>query len=88
MLFYPILRPSVTDPLASVFSLGFSLEKTPPGRQIFRHTGCPFTSGLCFAFFKHTQMIYAGYVKVAPGRPQALKISPGIRVAKFSLDKG
>lgn len=27
-------------------------------------------SGRCFSFFKHTQIIYAGYVKVTPGEPQ------------------
>ena len=27
-------------------------------------------SGRCFALFKHTQIIYAGYVKVASGEPQ------------------
>ena len=32
--------------------------------------GCPFLSEHCFAFFKHTQMIYAGCVKVTPGKPQ------------------
>ena len=37
-------------------------------------------------------MIYAGYVKVAPGKPQTgcvkLKISPGTEEAKFSLGEG
>ena len=37
-------------------------------------------------------MIYAGYVKVAPWKPQTgrvkLKISPGTREAKFSLAEG
>ena len=37
-------------------------------------------------------MIYAGYVKVAPGKPQTsrakLKISPGAWEAKFSLCEG
>ena len=27
-------------------------------------------SSRCFAFFEHTQIIYAGYVEVAPGEPQ------------------
>ena len=27
-------------------------------------------SGRCFALFKHTQIIYVGYVKVASGEPQ------------------
>ena len=42
-----------------------------------------------FAFFKHTQMIHAGCVKVAPGKPHTgrvkLKISPDAREAKFSV---
>ena len=37
-------------------------------------------------------MIYAGYVKVAPGKPETgrvkLKISPGTGEAKFSLGEG
>ena len=37
-------------------------------------------------------MIYAGYVKVAPGKPQTgrvkLKISSGTGEAKFSLGEG
>ena len=37
-------------------------------------------------------MMYSGYVKVVPGKPQTghvkLKISPGIGEAKFSLGKG
>ena len=37
-------------------------------------------------------MIFAGYVKVAPGKPQTgwvkLKISPGTGKAKFSLGEG
>ena len=37
-------------------------------------------------------MIYAGYVKVAPGKPQTarvkLEISPGTREAKFSPGEG
>ena len=37
-------------------------------------------------------MIYAGYVKVAPGKPQTgqvkLKIPPGTGEAKFSLGEG
>ena len=41
--------------------------------------------------FKHTQMIYTGYVKVAPGKPltgqEKLRISPG-REDKFSLGEG
>ena len=41
---------------------GFS-EKNLTGSAKFP-PGCPFLSGRCFAFFKHTQMIYAGYVKV------------------------
>ena len=46
-----------------IYSLtGFS-EKTSAGRQIFS-PGCPFLSGHFFAFFKHTQMIHAGCVKV------------------------
>ena len=55
-------HPSVTDPVASIFSKDF-------------------LSGYCFAFFKHTQMICAGYVKFAPGKPQTgqikLKVSQG-----------
>ena len=54
--------------------------------------GCPFLSGRCFAFFKHTQMIYARYVKVAPRKPQIgrvkFKLSPGTGKAKFSLGEG
>ena len=37
-------------------------------------------------------MIYAGYVKIAPGKPSTgrvkLKISPGSGEAKFSLGEG
>ena len=37
-------------------------------------------------------MIYAGYVKVAPGKPQTgwvkSKFSPRTKEAKFSLDEG
>ena len=51
--------------------------------------GSPFLSGCSFAFFQHRQIIYTGYVEVAPGKPQTrrakLKISPGTGEAKFSL---
>ena len=64
---------------------GFS-EKNVIGWANFP-PGCPFLSGRCFAFFKHTQIICAGYVKVAPGKPQTdrvkLKISPGIGKTKI-----
>ena len=49
-------------------------------------------SGRCFAFFKHTQMIYACDVKVAVGKPQIggvkLKISPGSGETKSLLGEG
>ena len=54
---------------------------------------CPFLPGHCFAFFRHTQLIYAEYVKVAPEESQTgrvkLKISPGTtEEAEFSLGDG
>ena len=64
---------SVTDSVASIFSSGF-WEKYEPGSGNFP-PGCPFPSGRCFAFFKHTQMIHAGYVKVAPGKPQPDRVN-------------
>lgn len=56
----------VTDPVPSIFSPGFL--KIPP-RLANLPPGCPFLSFRCFAFLKHAQMIYAEYVKVAPGKP-------------------
>ena len=60
-------RPSGIS-IHTVFS-----QKTSQGRQIF-HQIAPFLSGRCFALFKRTPMIYAGYVKVAPGKPQAGRV--------------
>ena len=75
-------HPSVTDSVASIFLQGFS-EETSPGRQI---------SVRSLFFIKHAQIMYAGYVKVAPGKPQTgrvkFKISPGTGEAKFSLGEG
>ena len=54
------------------------LSVTDPVTSIFSQD---FLSGCCFAFFKHTQMICAGYVRFAPGKPQTgqvkLKVSQG-----------
>ena len=51
--------------------------------------GCSILSCRCFAFLKHTQVIFAGYVEAAPGKPQTgrviLKILPVTGKAKFSL---
>ena len=55
---------------------------TPPwqthrvfGRNVTRSANfpspCRFVLCHCFSFFKHTQVIHAGYVKVAPGKPKA-----------------
>lgn len=45
-----------------------------------------------FAFFKNTQMIYAEYIYVAPGKPHTgpvkLKISPGTGRLNFHWVKG
>ena len=77
-------HPSVTDPVASVFSPG--LRK----KNVSRSANFPL--GRCFAFFKYTRMIYAGYVKVVPGKPQSgrvkLQISPGTGESKFLLGEG
>lgn len=71
-------HPSVTDPEVSIFS---------PGRQIF-HQIAPFCH-VAVLSFSNTQMIRAGCVKAAQGKPQSsrvkLKISPGTGEAKFSL---
>ena len=67
---------------------GFT-EKTSPNFP----PGCPFpfSSSRCFAFFKGTQTTYAGYVNVAPGKPQTgrvkFKISLDTVQAKYSLVK-
>ena len=81
-----LYTPLCDDRSSGIYILtGFS-EKTSPRRQI---PGCPFLSGRCFAFFKYTQTIYAGHVKVALGKQQTdqikLKISPGTGEAKSSL---
>jgi len=71
---------------------GFS-EKTSPGTEANFPPGCPFPflSSRCFAFFKDTQMIYAGYVNVAPGKPQTGRVkfetSLDTVQAKYSLVK-
>ena len=55
---------SATDPVVSIFSTGFREKNIIGSANI--PPGFPFLLGRCFAFFEHTQMIYAGYVKVAP----------------------
>ena len=78
-------RPSGIYILAGVFG------KNVTGSANFP-PGCPFLSGPCFLFFKHTQVIYAGYVKVAQGKPLSgrvkWKISPGTRETIVSLGEG
>ena len=60
------------------------LEKNATG-SINVPPGCPFLSGRCFAFFKHTQIIYARYVKVAPGTPQTGRAKLTISLVPGSL---
>ena len=78
---------------SSIYILIGFLEKASTGRQNF-YQFAPFCLvALIFPFFKHTQMIYARYVKVAPEKPQTgrvkLKVSPGTtEKAKFSLGDG
>ena len=54
--------------------------------------GCPFLSHRCFAFFKNSQMMYVGYVKVATGKSQTsqvkLNISGSVGEVKFLLGEG
>jgi len=68
-------HPSVTRPVASIFSPGFR-KKTSPGRQIF-HQVAPFCQ---VAMLPVSITNDAGYVKVAPGKPPTSreKVSPGL----------
>ena len=83
-------QPSVTDPVTSIFSPDFR-GKNVTGSANFP-PGCPLLSGRCFALFKDIQIIYAGYVKVAPGKPQTdrvkLKTSPVPGRLNFHWVKG
>ena len=68
-------HPSVTGRVASIFSPGFR-KKTSPGRQIF-HQVAPFCQVAMLPFSITND---AGYVKVAPGKPQTSreKVSLGL----------
>ena len=52
---------------------------------------CPFLWNRCFAFFKNSQTIYAGYVNVATGKSQTsrvkLNISASAGEIQFSLGR-
>ena len=54
--------------------------------------GWPFLWERCFAIFKNSQMIYAGYVNIATGKSQTgrlkLNISASAGEVKVSLGKG
>ena len=66
------------------------LEKIK-SRHIFDQVG-PFCGISVFSFFKHSQMIYSGYVNVATGKSQTgrvkLNISASAGEVKFSLGEG
>ena len=81
-------HPSLTDPSASIFSYRV-FGKNVSGSVNF--LPLPLLLGRCFAVFKHTQMMYAGYVKIAPGKPQTgrvkLQISSGTGEAILTARK-
>ena len=83
--------PSATDPVVSIFSPGFR-KKNITGSANFS-PGCPFLSGRCFAFFKHTQMSICWVCKSRtveatnwPGKTLIFHQVP--RRLKFSLAEG
>ena len=82
--------PLYNRPSGIYILTGFS-EKNVTGSANFS-AGCPFLSSRWFAFFKHIQMMHAGYVEVAPWKPQTgrrgkIQFFTWYREAKFSLDE-